>query len=66
MSPKDVAYLGLLVFTAIWTVASALMAVGAVRARDKVPALGWAMQLSVSALIAAYCFTSLVSRGGAA
>ncbi len=64
MSTKYVAcsYLGLLVFTAIWTVVSALTAVGAVRVRDKAPAWGWANQFAVSALVGAYCFASLVSR----
>ena len=56
----DVAYLGLLVFTACWAVASGLMMLGSIRVGDKVPAWGWAVQFAVSSLVAAYCFWRLV------
>ncbi len=66
VSTTHVPYLGLLVFTAVWTATSESMIVGAVRAGDKVPSLGWAVPFTISSLAAVYCFSSLVSRGGAA
>jgi hypothetical protein len=44
VSTTYLAYLGLLVFTAVWTLASRFMVVGTVRAGDRAPTLGWAVQ----------------------